>query len=335
MRDPFVVLGLDRSAREADVKTAYRTLAKKYHPDLYPGDQEAVEKFREICDAHDRALVILKQSRQPQYFKSWTAAGRRRPARKTNGWGFGGHEAAPSSAPEERSARDKPASPDGKARTGSQGDNPQKDETFSDFLRGFQTKARKARSEKRHTAVDTDHRLAVSFEDAALGAVRSVSLPDGRKVELRVPAGVKSGQKLRIRTKSEIDGQDQEILFQVDVEKHSYFELHGVNVHLELPVSVDEAVLGAKIPVPTVEGPVLLRIPPGSNAGTIFRMRGKGAAVPESAKNGKTMRGDQFVSLKVVLPENNDKNFLRLIRKWASKNSYSVRDHFNIPSFAE
>jgi len=183
--------------------------------------------------------------------------------------------------------------------------------------------------------VDTDHRLAVSFEDAALGAVRSVSLPHRRKVELRVPAGVKSGQKLRIRTKSEIDGQDQEILFQVDVEKHSYFELHGVNVHLELPVSVDEAVLGAKIPVPTVEGPVLLRIPPGSNAGTIFRMRGKGAAVPESAKNGKTMRGDQFVSLKVVLPENNDKNFLRLIRKWASKNSYSVRDHFNIPSFAE
>lgn len=329
MRDPFAVLGLDHSAREAEIKSAYRTLAKKYHPDLYPGDAQAVDKFREICDAHDEALTMLRRSKQPQYFKSWGGGQRRRPGRPSS-WGFG-----------QSNGSDKPQSKASSRANDAGADDVRKDESFSEFLRGFQNKSKakpkdsSGTSKRDGAAGPWDHALTVSFEDAALGSVRKLTLPDGKKVELRIPAGVKSGQKLRIRTKPELGLGDQEIFFTITVDEHPFFKMHGVNVHLELPVSIDEAVLGAKIPVPTVEGPVLLRIPPGSNAGTVFRMRGKGPVIPESVKSGKPLRGDQFVSLKVVLPEDADKNFLRLIKKWASKNSYSVRDHFNIPVFAK
>lgn len=329
MRDPFAVLGLDHSAREADIKSAYRTLAKKYHPDLYPGDAKAVDKFREICDAHDDALTMLKRSKQPQYFKSWGGGQRRRPGRSSS-WGFGHANGGGKERPKDAKTADHAGAEDAP-----------KDESFSEFLRGFQNKPKSkskdaSGSTKRDGAAGPwDHALTVSFEDAALGTVRKLTLSDGKKVELRIPAGIKSGQKLRIRTKPELGLGEQEIFFTISVDEHPFFKMHGVNVHLELPVSIDEAVLGAKIPVPTVEGPVLLRIPPGSNAGTVFRMRGKGPVIPESAKSGKPLRGDQFVSLKVVLPVDEDKNFLRLIKKWASKNSYSVRDHLNIPAFAK
>ena len=116
----------------------------------------------------------------------------------------------------------------------------------------------------------------------------------------------------------------------INIKDHPHFQRHGTNVHLELPVTLVEAVVGAKIRIPTIDGSVMLTIPPGSNGDTIFRLPGKGALAQGLTESGDAIRGDQYVSLNIVLPDTADQSFATLVRKWSIRNSYSARDHLDI-----
>ncbi len=312
-----MVLGLTPGADETEIKSAYRRLAKKYHPDLYPGDQRALGKFREICEAYDK-IRSARSDGKPQK-PEWEAFTKRNPPKKN-------------------------------AAHRSQESQPRKSDDFlSDLfgIKGFQTtekaKYRSSRTRNTEAAIE-DKIIRLSFEDAALGVERRIRLADGSVFDAKIPAGVSDGQRIRLRSArseprfDEIDGDlsPEDVVFEVKVDDHPYFKRKGFNVHMELPVTIDEAVLGSKVEVPTLDGPVILKIPPGSNGDTIFRLRGKGSQIFDPSRPiNRDKRGDQYINLKVILPDSDDKQFFKLVKKWAARNSYSVRQHLQSAEPAE
>ncbi len=315
MRDPYVILGITPGADETEIKSAYRRLAKRYHPDLFPGDQKAMGKFREICEAYDQ---IRTARRDPQ------------PATRKPRW---------TSFENERSEGNARAASHQTKNDHKNGKKP--DEFLSDLfgLKGFQpsqkTRHHRQRSSRTVETVD-DQVIRLNFEQAALGCHRRIRLSDGATVDVKIPAGLTDGQRIRLRSGrgdpkfESFDGTTapDDVLFEVKVAEHPYFNRKGFNIHMELPVTIDEAVLGSKVEVPTIEGSVILKIPPGSNGDTIFRLRGKGARIFDPGnRSSQDQRGDQYINLKVILPDGSDKQFSKLVKKWATRNSYSVRQH--------
>jgi len=290
LRDPYEILGVPHDASQAEIKTAYRALAKRYHPDMYPGDQATLEKFRQVCQAYEVLRVAAPQHEETKFSPRWSreALYRRFAARTMR-----------------RRAKGRPA------------------EDVIEDLFGAKTDAPS-------TTLPT-YQLDISFEEAALGTVKRVRLPSGRRLDVRIPGGVAHGQRIRLRGQGHATGENGghgDAVLSLNVTAHPFFRRHGANVQLELPVSIDEAVLGAKIRVPTIDGSVTLMVPPGSNAGTIFRLKGRGAVVRQGEESKDTLRGDQYVSLKVVLPDAADSSFVKLIKKWAARHRYDVRHAF-------
>ena len=155
--------------------------------------------------------------------------------------------------------------------------------------------------------------LRLGFIEAALGGKRVVALSDGRKVEITVPAGVESGQRLRLR-----HGPLHETYLEIEVESHPLFRREGRDVHVDLPVTLTEAVLGAVVTVPTIHGDVALKVPPGSNSGAALRLRGKGILTAQGV-------GDHYAKLRVVLPEPPDPDLVAFLEHWGRKHPYQVR----------
>lgn len=169
---------------------------------------------------------------------------------------------------------------------------------------------------------DVRYTFEVDFMDAAKGATRRITMPDGRGLDLSVPAGLRDGQVLRLKGKGMPGmggGPDGDALITVHVKPHRVFRRDGNDVHVELPVALHEAVLGAKIRVPTIDGPVTMTIPRKSNSGARLRLKGKGFP----AKGGK--RGDQHVTLRVVLPEKPDADLEAFLESWAQDHAYDPR----------
>ena len=293
MKDPYEVLGVQRSASQDDIKKAYRALAKKLHPDLNPGDARIEAQFKEVSAAYDLLSDPDKRARFDR--GEIDSAGNERPDQSF--W---------------RSYADSGAGAKYDARGGFD-----PSDLFSELF------GDRARSRMRRRGPDVTMRLAVDFVTAATGGSRRVTLPSGRSLDMRIPVGAASGQILRLAgqgMEGSGGGAPGDVLIELEVTPHPVFRREGFDVHAEVPITLPEAVLGGRVTVPTIDGKVSLTVPAGSNSGNVLRLRGKG--IQDSARG---VRGDQLVTLKVVLPERPDEDLRAFVEKWAEKHPYDVR----------
>jgi len=302
--DPYKILGVARSATQDQIKSAYRKLARTLHPDLNPGNKQAEEKFKKLSSANDLLSDPAKRARFDAGEIDATGAERARQSYRNYAEGGAG----------------------GKYSDGFRfGDNA--DDIFAELLRR-RSKGRRGggggffdEEDEPLRGSDAQYSLKVTFPEAAIGATKRITLPTGKHLDVKVPAGTKDGATLRLKGQGNpgrSSGDAGDALIEIKVEAHPFFTAEGHDVLVTVPVTLPEAVLGGKVTVPTVDGKVVLSIPPGSNSGSVLRLKGRG--IP----HGKA-RGDQLVTLKVVLPDRPDTDLETFLRGWAEKHPYDVR----------
>jgi len=304
MTDPYKTLGVAKTASADEVKKAYRKLAKQHHPDLNPGNAESAARFKDISVAYDLLSDADKRARfdrgeidasgqeraDTSFYRSY--AGGPQGAKYRSGPGFD-----PSDLFADMFARSGQGGGGGFGRGG--GD-------FHEFrMRGS----------------DQSYTLTVDFLEAAKGAQKRLSFPDGRTIDVNVPAGAETGTVLRLRKQGQPGtggGPAGDALIEITVEPHAQFRREGNNVLVDLPITLTEAVAGGKINVPTIDGPVSMSVPAGSNTGTRLRLRGRGIAPKGVAA------GDQYITLKVMLPKEPDEALSDFVNNWPGR-TYDVR----------
>ena len=324
MRDPYEVLGVDRKASSADIKGAFRRLAKKLHPDANKNDPKAASRFAELNAAYE----ILGEEDKRKAFDSGEIDAEGKPRfRGFEGFGAGAGARPGGFAPEgefeafsfgpegfTRSTR--------RGRAGGFGN-------FEDILReafgGMGAGAQRGRGgagfepEDFGPGANVAATLTVSLPDAAHGVTQRVRLPSGKDVEVKIPAGITSGQQVRLRGQGMAGpGGAGDVLITVSIAPHPVFTLDGADIRLDLPVTLYEATLGAKVRVPTLDRPVEITIPPGTSSGRTFRLKGKGFP----AKKG---HGDLLATVRIMLPEYGDPELETLMKKWRSEKPYDPR----------
>jgi DnaJ-class molecular chaperone len=294
MEDPYKVLGVERNATEAAIRTAYRKLAKRFHPDVNPGKPEATERFKAISAAYALLSDAGKRARFDR--GEIDAGGQERQPERTFYRDFG----------------------DAAGRAKYRGES-----AFSpEDLEGLFAQAFGDRGNRRGRGFaarggDVRYALTVDFLEAANGAVRRLALPEGRTLDVTIPAGLKDGQVLRLKGHGMPGlggGPSGDALIEVNVAPHKLFRRVGNDVMLELPVTIQEAVIGAKVQVPTIKGPVTLTIPPNSNTGTKLRLKGRGVA-----------GADQYVELKIVLAPEAEPELTAFLKSWTPRHGFDPR----------
>jgi DnaJ-class molecular chaperone len=300
--DPYAVLGVKREATQDEIRKAYRQLAKKLHPDLNPGDKQAEEKFKQISAAYDLLGDAEKRARFDR--GEIDASGQERP-RERYYRDFHGADAEPHSY----------------STHGGFADFTETEDILKEmFGRGGEARLRLR-------GQDVLCRLPVEFLEALNGATKRITLPDGGTLDVAIPAGTKDKRVLRLRGKGGPGlggGPPGDALVEIEVEPHKFFTRKGDDIHLELPISLPEAVLGAKLDVPTPTGPVRMTVPKGANTGTVLRLRGKGAL-----RSDKT-HGDQYVTLKLVLPQQLDPELEEFARRWQAGQAQNPRRNLEV-----
>jgi DnaJ-class molecular chaperone len=293
MADPYATLGVQRGATEKDIKSAYRKLAKELHPDRNTDNPKAAERFSDVTKAYD----LLSDKDKRARFDRGEIDGEGNPASPFGG-GFRSGGFNPG-------AGRRPSSSDFE---GFGGDEMDLGDIFEGLFGGraggsggfagggFGNTARRPPPPSR--GANVNYRLKVPFADAATLTPQRVGLSDGSTVDLKLPAGVEDGTQMRLKGKGQPGaGGAGDALVTIEIERHAFFTRDGDDVRLELPVTLDEAVRGAKVKVPTVDGPVMLTVAPGSGSGKVLRLKGKGF----SRKGGG--RGGPLVALEIQLPE--------------------------------
>ena len=291
--DLYAVLGVGRGAQDDEIRRAYRRLAKELHPDVRPDDPGAGDRFKRVAAAYD----ILGDATKRRRYDDGEIDAQGEPVRTYvrngagAGWpnGFGGANGV----------RDSGVS-----------------DIFSDLFggRGARGPGFSLRGQ------DVRYTLEVDFMEAVGGARKRVTLPEGGTLDLAVPEGVGDGQVLRLKGKGTPGlrgGENGDALVDIHVRPHPKFKRLGNDILLELPITVDEAVLGGKIEVATISGRVALQIPKGTSSGRIFRLKGKGLRSATDAA-----AGDQLVTIRIVLPENVDESLSYFMAEWRQRNRY-------------
>jgi DnaJ-class molecular chaperone len=310
-KDYYKVLGVERSATEADIKKAYRKLAKKYHPDFNPGNKSAEDQFKSITEAY---AVLSDADKRRQYdavgpegfhsdfdFSQFYRGGfRPRPGQTTYHFSTGGGR-------------------------GFNFDFGGLEDIFASMFSGgagFGGGGRggfEAPPPPRQGVPDSIYNLDVDFLTAAKGGEVDVQV-DGEVLRTKIPAGIDTGQKIRLAGKGERTRSGRGDLFiQLTVKPHSTFERKGNDVYVDLPITVAEAALGGSVQVPTIDGASEMKIPPGVSGGQTLRMKGKGIYT----RNGE--RGDQYVKLEIVLPKKLDDRSIELLKEFAKRNPQNPR----------
>jgi len=302
--DLYAVLGVKHTATNDEIRRAYRKLAKDLHPDQNKGDQKAEEKFKRVSAAfavlgnpekrkrYDAGEIdAMGNERANPFYRDYGAgtAG----ARGAYGGGFEGfHSGA--------------------------GD-------FSDLFGDLFGK-RGPGGAFTMRGMDYRYNLEITFLEAVNGTKKRVQFPDNETLDISVPSGIETGQTLRLKHKGGPGagrGEPGDALIELRVQPHPLFGREGDNIILEVPISLDEAILGARVEVPTIGGRVTVAVPKGASSGQVLRLRGKGI------KNNRTgAHGDQLITLKIVLPAHVDGELERLIRDWTHKHPYDPRSRF-------
>jgi DnaJ-class molecular chaperone len=295
--DPYKVLGVPREASDDDVRRAYRKLAKELHPDLNPANRaSAEERFKKVSAAYE---IVGDATKRGQYDRGEIDANgeqRRTYQRAHTGGPFGG-------------------------RAG--GGRPGEEFGFSDIFSDLFGANRRSEGASPFgmRGRDVRYTLEVDFLEAATGAKKRVTMPDSGVLDITVPEGVADGQTLRLKGQGAPGPRGSEAgdaLVEIKVRQHALFKRAGDDIVLELPISVDEAVLGAKIEVQTISGRVQLTVPKGTSSGRVFRLKGKGV---RNTTTGNT--GDQLVSVRIVLPETIDSELSYFMSEWRQKHAYN------------
>lgn len=289
MKDPYELLGVARDARREDIKKAYRALAKKLHPDVNPGDKAVEQRFKEVTAAYD---LLSDEERRRQFDSGMIGADGtaqnpfHRHYRKDAAGGFdfgaGGIDL---------------------------------DDLFSNlFGRGRRGQARQRQSAPKPKGQNLTYSVTIPFLDAMRGGRQRVSLYSGKTLDVNLPPGAEDGQRLRMKGQGmpgPAGGEAGDAFVEVHVEPHPFMRREGLDIHLDLPITLHEAVLGGKVRVPTVDGAVNATVPRGASGGTVLRLKGKGVLAPKGGR-----RGDQFVRLRIVLPESGNEELTEFLRNW-------------------
>lgn len=300
MADPYSTLGVSRGATEADIKKAYRKLAKELHPDTNKGNPKATERFAEVTNAYD----LLSDKDKRAQFDRGEIDEHGNPANPFAG--FGGQQSGyrGSSGGFQGGFGDAAAADLGDLFEGLFGGGRSRGGGFGGFG---------GRAAPPPKGANVAYRLAVSFEDAATLAPQRITLQDGKTIDLKLPAGVETGTQMKLSGKGQPGpGGAGDAIVTIEIRNHRHFVRDGDNVRLDLPVSLKEAVLGGPVRVPTVEGAVMLNIPKGSSSGKVLRLKGKGF----TAKGGA--RGDQLVTLLIDIPAD-DADLKSFAEGWTDK----------------
>jgi DnaJ-class molecular chaperone len=323
MRDPYEVLGVTKGASAADIKSAFRKLAKKLHPDANKNDPKSASRFAELNAAYE--IVGDKDKRKAfdggeidaegkPRFQGFEGMGRQPGGGRPGGgfesftWGSDGAQAA--------------GGPAGARGFGG----------FEDILKdvfGARGGGRGRAGGNVHfepedfgaaPGRDISAALSITLSEAAKGVKKRVQLPTGKEVEVKIPAGLDEGQQIRLKGQGLAGpgGRNGDLLITVSVTPHPLFQRDGADLRLDLPVTLYEAVLGGKVRVPTLDGTVELAIPAGTNSGRTFRLKGKGYP-------GKERKGDLMASVRIVLPDGPDPDLEELMRKWRETKPYDPR----------
>ncbi|MGN0911684.1 MAG: DnaJ C-terminal domain-containing protein [Alphaproteobacteria bacterium] len=310
-RNLYDVLGVGKTASEAEIKSAYRKLARKYHPDLNKDDKNAADKFKEISNAYD---IIGNAEKRKKYDNNEIDED----GKPTGfGAGFGG---AGSGFNGYQSYGGNPFSGfksggfNGGAQGGFDFSSIFGDDIFSQFG-GAQGGFRQRTAPQRGS--DVSYNMRVDFLDAAKGVEKQISL-NGKNINVKIPAGMQSGQTMRLKGLGNIGlngGENGDVLITVNVNEHPYFKADGLNILLDLPISVKEAISGAKITVPTINGKVAVTVPAFSSSGEKLRLKGLGI-------KSKTGQGDEIINLQIVLPKVKSANLAEAADKMEN---YAVR----------
>jgi DnaJ-class molecular chaperone len=329
MRDPYGVLGVSKGASAAEIKNAFRRQAKRLHPDANKHDPRAAARFAELNAAYE---ILGEESKRRAYdrgeidaegkprFQGFEGFGAGRGFGR--GGGFEGFTWGPDGV--RRGGGDfggfgafedilKGAFGGGFARGGFGASR-------SDAGRGFFEDDNGEPGGIRGHGGDVTASLTITLAEAAHGTNKRVQLPTGREIDVKIPSGLSDGQQIRLKGQGATGsrGRAGDLLITVSIASHPLFKREGADLRLELPIALYEAVLGAKVRVPTLDGEVELAIPPGTNSGRTFRLKGRGFP----ARGGK---GDLLATVRVMLPERSDSELAELMRKWRDRTPYDPR----------
>jgi DnaJ-class molecular chaperone len=302
--DPYGTLGVSTKATQDEIKSAYRKLAKKLHPDLNPGNKQAESKFKDVNKAYD--LIGTPESRG-KFDRGETTE------QQEQGYG----------APRTRRQRGGPfyqetqGGPEARYSTSFEGFDPSMFESlFGEEI--YQGRRKSARGDDQYYSMEID------FNTSILGGEKEITLPSGNRLRVKIPGGIREGQKLRLAGKGDPSaqgGSPGDVYVEIKIAPSAFFRRVGNDLEIDLPLSLSESILGAEVRVPTVDGYVLVKIPKGLSSGARVRIKGKG--VPSGGG-----RGDQYVVVKIVMPNTIDPKLEEAIRLWNNDHKYNPRENW-------
>ena len=322
MANPYATLGVRKSADQAEIKSAYRKLAKKLHPDRNKSNAKATERFSDVTKAYD---LLSDKEKRAQYDRGEIDA-EGNPAMPF-GFGSGGSDYGGGSRAAQGSYRSGPraAQSGGFGAEGIDLSDLLSGLSGGQFSAGFPSGApggTQRRTTQPSKGANITYTLLVSFVDAAVLSLQRLSLTGGSTIDLKLPAGVESGTKMRLAGKGQTGpGGSGDAIVTITIGEHPFFVRDGDDIRLDLPISLTEAVMGAKIKAPVFDGAVMVSVPASSTSGRILRLKGKGF----SRKSGS--RGDQLIRLMVDLPDG-DKTLKEFAEKW--QDNRNLRTAMNV-----
>jgi DnaJ-class molecular chaperone len=288
--DPYAALGVAKTSSAEDIRKAYRKLAKELHPDVRPNDKASAERFKRATAAFN---LLTDEDQRGKFDRGEIDAdGNERPQFQP-GAGFGGFAGAGAGA---------------RTRGG-------RSDVFEDLFDGLFSRGGGSRGFGQQRGEDVRYRMEVDFLDAVNGGKRRVTMSDGRTLDLAIPAGLTSGQTLRLKNQGLPGvggGPAGDALVEIKVGEHAVFRRENDDIRMDLKVTLAEAVEGGRVPVNTPSGPVTMAVPPGSSSGDLLKLRGKGVQVRPTA-------GDLLVRLMIVLPRKEDPELREFIRNWSGR----------------